>query len=114
MRTWKTEAAENILTLPRQNPWLFQQAGEPLFQVTKCRSGKGKHDSDTFFWAAFAFYHFKAVLCVHSSTHVLREVGSCLQARMGENKVLVRKVSSLLGRQLPCSWVFNSVNELAQ
>lgn len=59
-------------------------------------------------------YHFKAVLCVHSSTSVLREAGSCLQARVGENKGLVREVYSMLGMLLSCTWLFNSVNELAQ
>lgn len=75
---------------------------------------------ETWLWQIFLgcfvviIYHLKAVLCVHSSTSALREAGSCLRARMGENKGLVRKVYSLFEVLLPCTQFFNSVDELAQ
>lgn len=56
---------------------------------------------------------FKAVLCVCSSSAVLREAGSCFPARMGESKGSIRQAFSLLGMPLPCTWIFNSEDELA-
>lgn len=49
---------------------------------------------------------YKAVVCVCSSSAVPREAGSCLQARKGESKGSIRKVFSLLGMPLPCTWIF--------
>lgn len=112
MRTWKTGCWEDIGSSQTKSLVISTNRGT-TFPSNKMQEWQGETRLRHIFLGCFVtiIYNFKDVLCVHDSTRVLRLLP---QARMGEKKGLVRQVHCLLEVPLPCTWVFNSVHELAQ
>lgn len=105
---WKTEVAEKMLTLLRQNAQYFNKR-ELLFQITKLGVGREDAINCHIFRAALSWLFTISKLC---SVFIAPLLYWGRRARMGENNGSIGKVSGSLGMPFPCTCVFNSADEL--